>query len=91
MSLFKNQTVDPISLDCGRDATVASVKQILYEKPDGTRGAWTATAAGNFITYTASNTETDQSGNWKVQSHLVIAGKVFLGKVVTITFLEPLL
>ena len=90
MSLFNNQSLLSITLDCGTDVMTADATMIIYTKPDGTTAMWTGTPVGNTIVYSFANGDINQSGNWKFQAYVEIGGRKTYGDIVTKTFLEPL-
>ena len=90
MSLFKGQSYLTITLDCGTTVAAATVARILYEKPDGTKGYWTATATGTELSYTLVNGNIDQSGVWKLQAYVEIGGKKAYGEITTKIINEPI-
>ncbi len=90
MSYFINSGIVTLSLDTSIDITTASTKQILYQKPNGVKGAWTATADGTSLTYNLSNTDIDVPGVWKFQTYVEIGGKKGYGGVVETVFMQTL-
>lgn len=72
-----------LRFDTGQDLTSASNKKILYNKPDGTAGGWTATAElTTFLYYDTAEADLDQPGMWKLQTYCEIAGKKLYGDIV---------
>lgn len=67
----------------GEDITGAASAEILFAKPDGTNGTWTATvedAANGIIYYDATPADLDVAGIWALQARVVDANaKVLLG------------
>lgn len=88
--LYKNQSVITITLDTGVDTTAATVKKILYEKPNKVKGEWTATSSTTFLSYDVANNDIDIAGLWKFQAYLEIGGKKSYGAIVTENFDTPL-
>lgn len=88
--LFTNSGLITLTLDTGRDLTGASNTKILYQKPDGTKGAWTGTVVGQMLTYALANTDIDQSGVWKFQTYIEVSEKKGYGEVVEQVFEKPL-
>lgn len=83
MSVFQNQGLLALKLDTGQDVSSASVKRILYRKPDGSSGYWTATQEGtSVLVYNLLNTDLDQIGVWTFQAFVTIAGKNGYGEYV---------
>lgn len=83
MSVFQNQGLLALKLDTGQDVSSASVRRILYKKPDGSSGYWTASLEGTTVlVYNMLNTDLDQYGVWTFQSFVTIAGKDGYGEYV---------
>lgn len=55
-----------ISFETGQDLSSFATKQILYRKPDGTTGAWTATVNGTKLEYQVTD-QINQLGVWELQ------------------------
>lgn len=91
MSIFKGQTLLTITLNTGQDISAGSTFEIHYIKPSQARGAWTASLSGlNSIQYSIQSGDIDESGAWKIQSHVVISGNEVKGEIVNMRVLEPL-
>ncbi len=90
MSLYKNQTMLTLVLDCGINVAGATVKKIFYKKPDKTTGEYLATAAGTKLSYTFLDGQIDMAGIWQFQSYVEIGGKKATGEIVEQVFKEPL-
>lgn len=61
---------------------------IVYRKPDGTTGTWTADLSGTqIIRYTTSSGDIDASGDWVLQGKATFASSVFYTTKVTMTVL----
>lgn len=88
--LFTNSGLITLTLNTGIDLTGASNTKILYEKPNGVKGSFTATVSGQSLTYTLSNTDIDQTGIWKFQTYIEVATKKGYGEVVEQVFEHPL-
>jgi hypothetical protein len=86
MAIYKEQNNLTIQLDAGIDVDAASVKKILYEKPSGTKGFWTATSSANILSYPLAGSDIDESGTWKLQSFAVLAGENCYGTIVHLDF-----
>lgn len=84
MSVFQNQGLLAIKLDTGTNVTSASVKRILYKKPDGTSGYWTASSVENdtILVYNFIDTDLDQTGVWTFQAFVTISGRNGYGEYV---------
>jgi len=87
------ETLKPIILETENDnVPSASVRRILYTKPDGiTKGFWEATADGNDLVYLPQTGDIDQYGDWTFQSYILVGGKPGFGDVVTQRFERTLL
>lgn len=77
MSVFQTQGYLTIKLNTGIDISASTVNRILYKKPDGTSGYWTASSIENNTTlvYNLINTDLDQTGVWTFQAFVTIGGK----------------
>lgn len=91
MSLYKGQSLLTITLDCGTTVTSATTARILYRKPSGATGFWTATASGTELSYTLVNGDIDESGTWQLQGYTVIGGKTAYSEIINKQFNEPIL
>ncbi len=77
MSDFKYDSLLALNANTGYAGLAsASVRRILYEKPDGiTTGYWDASSySGTVITYNVQNGDIDQSGDWKLQAYIEVGG-----------------
>lgn len=84
MSIFTNQGYLSITLDTGITITGATVKRILYTKPDGTSGYFTASASGTTaLTYQFGNDDLDIAGRWRFQTFVTIGGLDAWGEIYT--------
>lgn len=76
MSIFKNEGTFILTLDSGVDLTDATLTEIIYEKPDGTKGAFdqaqTSIVTLTKIKFEATNSDLDQIGIWNFQAHWTI-------------------
>lgn len=88
--VFTNTGIITISIDTGISLIGATVTKIKYQKPDGTKGEWTATVSGTSLQYDADNDDIDQAGTWQFQSYVEIGGQIGRGEIVSQTFLTPL-
>jgi hypothetical protein len=74
MSVFVGQSLLQITANTGYEhLDDASITQILYEKPDGTTGAWNATVSGNSLVYDVQSGDIDQRGRWTFQAYWFIS------------------
>jgi hypothetical protein len=90
MSYYVGDSYTQISLDTGISLTGASVTRILYKKPNGIKGFWTATVLGTSLQYQLQNDNIDQDGIWSVQAYVEIGGKKAYGQVSEINFQKSL-
>ena len=86
MALYKNQSNLAVELDAVMDVDAASVKQILYEKPSGVKGAWTATSNVNILSYQLTDADIDEVGTWKLQSYVEMGAQKAYGTIVHVYF-----
>ncbi len=82
-NVFNKQSLLIYKLDTGLDLTAASVKKILYKKPDGSKGGWDASVEGTKLVYNFNDTDINVSGEWEFQAYVEIGGKKGYGDVVT--------
>lgn len=90
-SFVSPETLKPIILETEYDLSLATVTKILYHKPDGTKGSWTATISGNDLVYLPQTGDIDQSGVWKFQSYIEVGGEPGMGAVTSKEFKTSLL
>lgn len=88
MSVFKKQNLLRIELQTyDEDLASASVKRILYKKPDGTKGYWEASIDGTKLYYDLTiNYEVDQIDTWEFQAYVVKGGLEGYGNIATQIF-----
>lgn len=83
--IFKDQDLLLIELDTGYNglATATEIK-ILFQKPDETKGFWTAThvPATNKIKYDVQEGDLDQEGPWSIQAYFKVSGREAFGTIV---------
>lgn len=92
MSVFKKQSFLTIRLETNySDLGAATVKRILFKRPDGTSGYWNATADGTELVYNLQNGDINKEGNWQFQSYIEVAGLNAPGDIVNHFFERPLL
>ena len=60
MAVFKNQGYTLITAETSIDLTSADNKRILYKKPSGTSGYFSANASGTSLTYQCDNADLDE-------------------------------
>ena len=82
-SIFTTQGFLVIVLDTGIDLTLASVTKIIYKKPSGRKGEFTATVFETTkLRYQFTNTDLDIAGYWTFQAYVVIGGLNAYGEIV---------
>jgi len=60
-----------ITLDAEIDISAATTHEIRYQKPDGTKGAWTATIVDDtMLQYITKAGDLDYEGEWKLQIYV---------------------
>ena len=73
-----------IIVDCGVNITGATPTTLKVKKPDGTEVEWTATIYNsNYLKYTTTSGDFDQSGTYTLQAALTLTGWIGLGDVAT--------
>jgi hypothetical protein len=91
MSIYKSQTLAPISIDTGlSNLASATVKKILFMRPDRTTGAWEGTVSGTKLTYAPQAGDINLPGIWTLQTFVTISGKDGYGSRVQMQVQEPL-
>jgi hypothetical protein len=92
MMIHVNDTGTLIQFDVGLDLTHATVKEVLFKKPDGTTGSWTASLVGPMILgYITQIGDIDQSGIWTIQPKVSIPDWSGTGDEVNLTVLRNLI
>lgn len=93
MGLFKQQSLLIITLDTGVDISTASIRRILYEKPNGTRGFWPANLSGTTkVSYSLAYADAiSHAGKWKFQAFVTLNGLDGFGDIVEYDFKNNLL
>lgn len=83
MGIFKDQGYSILTLDTGIDISGATIKRILWVKPDKSTGYFDAELSGNKkLVYQASNETWDQEGKWYFQAYVEIGGLKAFGDIV---------
>jgi hypothetical protein len=91
MSVYKNSIGIKLIAECGADITAATTRQILYRKPDGTRGAWTAAQeSGTSISYTVVSGDIDFTGDLQIQAYVITPTWTLYGDIARLTVLDVL-
>lgn len=89
MAVFKNQSLLIIKIQTNYTLTGATVRRILYKKPDNTTGFWEATLEGTTIlTRQLTNGDIDQSGAWTFQAYAEVGGLKTYGDLCLLDFEE---
>ena len=70
--IYQGQTYEDVSLETSIDLTSATNLQVLFKKPDGTKGTWTATPNGTKAVVQAAF---DQPGVWVLNVFAIVTGK----------------
>jgi hypothetical protein len=93
MGLFKTQSLLIITLDTGIDITTASVRKILFQRPDGTKSFWNATLSGTTkVSYSLILADAiPTAGKWKFQAFVTLNGLDGFGDIVDYEFKNNLL
>lgn len=82
MALFVGDIGKKIILTVGVDISAASVKRIIYRKPNGKTGYWTASEeTTTSISYTTAATDIDEPGTWQFQAYCVTASWTQYGTI----------
>lgn len=80
-----------ITLDVGLDISQAAAVKILYKKPSGAYGAWTATKDGTSIYYITQAGDINSAGRWTFQSYISnLDGYTGYGNIVTYDIPSPM-
>ena len=85
MDIFVGQTLLSIILDTEIDLTGASTLEILFKRPDETKGKWAGTQSDvTKIKYQiADASDLNQEGDWEFQAHAVLSGNDGYGDIIT--------
>jgi len=82
MSVFVDQTLLEIEAETSyATLAMADVTRILYWKPNGDHGYFTATVSGTKLIYQIDDGDIDQKGIWHFQAYWEIAGDKAYGSV----------
>lgn len=79
-----------LNLETGIDVTTATVTKILYRKPSGTTGAWTASTSSTTVSYQTSTNDLDESGVWELQAYIEIGALKVRGSIAKLRVVEAL-
>ena len=81
MKVYLNQTNLTITLATGTLLTNVSESLIMYVKPDGTSGQWSATVDGLNLVYSVVSGDLNQSGVWTIWAKVTLTNtKVSIGE-----------
>ena len=90
--IFAGNTVI-INLNTGIDISGYVTLEIMFKRPDGTEGSWTAVidpANVKRMTYTTLAVDLNQSGRWTVQARVESVGAELHGRFANFTVLGPI-
>ncbi len=84
MPTYMNSVGYPITLNVDLDISDSTVRKILYRKPSGATGFWTAALQGLFeICYLVQEGDLDEVGRWEVQAYVEMpTGRALYGEIV---------
>jgi hypothetical protein len=90
--VFKNQKLLIIKVDCLTDLSTGANFKIMYRKPSGQVGSWTATKDGatTKIMVSCDDGKIDQAGVWEFQAYFEEDEAPIFGDLVTQEFKEPI-
>jgi hypothetical protein len=88
--IFVSQGNITITLDTNVDLSTATSPLIMYRKPDGTKGVWSATITGQNLSYNLTDSDIDVAGRWAFQAFVLIAGESVFGSFAYYDFKQPL-
>lgn len=88
MAIYKNQSLLTLRLNAGIDVSGASEAKILYRKPTGVTGEWTATVSTTYVVYDVQTADLDVAGKWSIQSKVTISGEVGYSDIVELQISE---
>lgn len=83
-AMFVND--EPIlNFDADTTITDATTKNVLFIRPDKTKGTWTGTVSGtDTVQYAVQSGEINAAGDWIFQIHVVLSnGKTYHGPKIT--------
>lgn len=80
--IYNTQSYFSVRLATGLDLSTATVTRILYKKPNGTTGYWTATTDAETLVYAVEDGDIDQSGVWEFQGYVEVGGRKGFGETV---------
>jgi hypothetical protein len=88
---YTTQTYEPLVIETGLLLDQASNPKILYKKPRGGSGQWTAEISGTKLTKTITDGDIILPGEWLFQAYVEIDGKKVFGKIVSYVIDRPIL
>lgn len=70
------------------DLLAATVKRILYKKPNGAKGHFDASVSGITLEYDFQTTSSTPTGDWCFEAYVETGGQIYLGAKDSVRF-EP--
>ena len=84
--VYKGDVGTRIKLDTGQNLSAATTLRIVYEKPNGERGYWTASAIETTkLYYDTQAGNLDVDGDWTIQAFVSLPTWTGYGESVTMT------
>ena len=83
-----------IQLLTGIDLSAYATKRVLYKKPDGSTGYWSAginSADSTIMEITLGSSDLDTNGTWRLQAYVSQGNEQLHGRQVDINVLSPIL
>lgn len=77
-----------IRLDTEIDLSNFDTAKILYEKPSGTTGEWTASVDGTEVIYITKENDIDEVGLWTLQAQVQTIDGVITGRKVLLPVMD---
>ena len=90
--IFNGQSLLQLKFNCGTNITTATVKKILWQNPNGTRGEWTVSSIDgtNILVYNVDVEDIIIAGVWTMQAYVEIGGLKGYGQIVSQAFTSNL-
>lgn len=89
-NIFKSQSDLTINVDTGIDLTGATVMQILFTRPDKSKGSFNAAVSGTQLVYQPSANDFNQIGTYILQAFVTIGGRDAYGAFVSLVVVNTL-
>jgi hypothetical protein len=86
--VFRGQTL-ALAIDMEMSLDGVTSQRIMYKKPDGTTGSWSATIDGEKLVTNLAHGELNQEGIWIAQGEIYIGSAKYPSSPVTILVDEP--